>query len=133
MRSLVVDDDYVSRTKLKTLLSPYGDSDAVPTGDIALRMFQIGHDEKIPYDLITMDIDMPGLKGQDVVKKIWQWEKAREIYMTDQVKILMVTVKNDSENIISSFKEGCDGFLIKPVTPDKLSQALAKMGIVLEP
>ena len=131
MRSLIVDDDYVSRTKLKTLLSAYGDSDAVPTGDIALRMFQIGHDEKIPYDLITMDIDMPGLKGQDVVKKIWQWEESRGIYMTDQVKILMVTVKDDYENIISSFKEGCDGFLVKPVTPEKLRQALAKMGIVL--
>ena len=60
-------------------------------------------------------------------------EPSREIYMTDQVKILMVTVKNDSENIISSFREGCDGFLIKPVTPDKLCQALAKIGIVLEP
>ena len=133
MRFLFVDDDYVSRTKLKTLLSPYGDSDAVPSGDIALRMFQIGHDEKVPYDLITMDIDMPGLKGQDVVKKIWQWEESREIYMTDQVKILMVTVKNDSENIISCFKEGCDGFLIKPATPEKLRQALTKMGIVLVP
>ena len=133
MRFLVVDDDYVSRTKLKALLFAYGDGDAVPSGDIALRMFQIGHDEKVPYDLITMDIDMPGLKGQDVVKKIWQWEESREIYMTDQVKILTVTVKNDSENIISSFKEGCDGFLIKPATPEKLRQALAKMSIVLVP
>lgn len=123
MRILIVDDDYVSRTKLKALLGAYGDCDAVPDGKIALEMFDISCEEGVPYDLVTMDIDMPGMRGQDVVAEILSREQPAN------VKILMVTCKKEIKEIAASFRNGCDWCLNKPVTPEKLSNALEKIGI----
>ena len=129
MRILVVDDDYVSRTKLKSLLSAYGDCDAVPNGEIALQMFEKAFKESVPYNLITMDIEMPDLSGQEVVHSIRQWELENKVKPSQQVKILMITIKNDVNDIMSSFKEGCEWYLTKPVTPENLREALAKVTI----
>ena len=129
MRILVVDDDYISRTKLKSLLSAYGDCDAVPNGEIALQMFEKAYKESAPYNLITMDIEMPDLSGQEVVHNIRQWELENKVKTSRQVKILMITIKNDVNDIMSSFKEGCEWYLTKPVTPENLREALAKVTI----
>ena len=130
MRILIVDDDYVSRLKLKTLLAEYGDCDAVPDGELALKMFQLAHDESVPYDLITMDVDMPKMWGQEVVKKIRKWESNYKKYLAKKaVKILMVSVHKDITDALTSFREGCTGYMTKPVTPDSLEAALKKIKI----
>ncbi len=128
MRILVVDDDYVNRTKLKTLLAAYGDCDAAPSGDIALEMFKEAHAEGVPYDLITVDIRMPGKEGREVLKEIRDWENENKCYQDGTVaKVLMITVMKDRDSIMSSFRENCDGYLIKPVTPENLREELAKL------
>ena len=44
------------------------------------------------YDLITMDIDMPGMSGHEVLNKIREWEEANNVYKQGgDVKILMAT------------------------------------------
>lgn len=128
MRVLIVDDDYVSRSKVKALLRSHADCDAVPDGELALRMFEKAHEERVPYDLITMDIDMPGMNGKDVVQKIREWERRHEVYKArKEAKILMVTVRKDPEEIVVSFREGCEWYLIKPVTPESLQKALERL------
>ena len=132
MRILIVDDDYVSRTKLKALLSAYGDCDTVPNGAMAVEMFTTAHAENVPYDLISMDVNMPGNRGQDVVKQIRDWEDQNRIpQQGKEVKVLMVTVMNTAQDIVSSFRQGCEGYLVKPVTPDSLRKALVQIGIGL--
>lgn len=129
MRVLIVDDDYVSRLKLKTLLAVYGDCDAVPNGKIALEMFQCAHEEMCPYELVTMDIDMPGQGGHDVVQALRQWEFEHKVFKDKkEAKILMISYLKDGKNIISSFKDGAEWYLNKPVSPQNVREALAKMG-----
>jgi CheY-like chemotaxis protein len=125
MRILVVDDDYVSRTKLKALLSEHGDCDAVPSGEIALSMFHAAHAEQVPYDLVTMDVNMPVMRGQEVVAHIRAREK--ENPSAPQAKILMITAVKGGQDVMSAFREGCEWYLVKPVTPENLSEALAKL------
>ena len=131
MRILVVDDDYVSRTKLKALLSAYGDCDIAPSGEIALELFTKAHEEGAPYQLITLDIKMPGKGGKEVLTEVREWETANACYKSrTTAKIVMVTIMKDSENIMGSFRENCDGYLIKPITPEKLREYLAKLAII---
>jgi len=131
MRVLVVDDDYVSRSKLKAVLSSFADCDAAPDGEIALKMFQKAHEESVPYDLITMDIDMPGMSGQDVIQQIRQWEHEHQVCQQGkEAKILMVTVKSDPRSIVTSFRDGCEWYLIKPVTKEKVLDAFERVGLV---
>lgn len=130
MRILIVDDDYISRTKLKALLSSYGDCDAAPSGDIAMQMIKAAYNEAMPYELITMDINMPDIKGTDVVTQIREWEKEKKIYETDsEAKILMVTVAEEAEKIMSSFKNGCEWYLVKPVTPKSLKESMKMINL----
>ncbi len=131
MRILTVDDNYVNRVQIKTLLSEYGDVDAVPNGDIAFDIFVAAHNDGVPYSLITMDIDLGGADGREIVAKIRDWEAKMEVFKQDQeAKILMVTVKDSGDDVFSSFNKGCEGYLIKPVTPESLKEQLIKIGLI---
>jgi two-component system, chemotaxis family, chemotaxis protein CheY len=130
MRILIVDDDFVSRAKLEALMSEYGDCDVAEDGHQALDMFEQAHDQSANYDLITMDIDMPGMSGHEVLSKIREWEEAHEVYKQGHcAKIMMSTSMQSRTDIMSSFRNGCEGYLKKPVTPEKLAEALAAIDI----
>ena len=130
MRILIVDDDFVSRAKLQALLSQYGDCEVAEDGCQALDMFEQGHDQSANYDLITMDIDMPGMSGHEVLSRIREWEEAHYVYQQGHcAKVLMSTSLQSRTDIVSSFREGCEGYLKKPVTPEKLAEALAAIDI----
>jgi two-component system chemotaxis response regulator CheY len=129
MRSLVVDDDYISRLKLKNILAEYGDCDAVPTGTLALEMFEAAYKELVPYDLVSTDINMPGMGGLALIRKIRKIEMDYGTRLQNTVKILAVTVKQDSGTVLSSVKEGCEYYLVKPVTPENVSHAIEKLGL----
>ncbi|MCS7303891.1 MAG: response regulator [Thermoguttaceae bacterium] len=128
MRALIVDDDYVSRSKLKALLAPYADCDAAPDGPIALQLFQKAHEERCPYDLITLDIDMPGMNGQETLQRIRRWEA--DYRNCKEAKVLMVTIRDAPEDIVLSFREGCEWYLIKPVNAEKVRNALQRLELL---
>jgi two-component system, chemotaxis family, chemotaxis protein CheY len=128
MRILVVDDDLVARTQIKSLFAAYGNTDAAQDGESALALFEKAHAEGAPYGLIALDVHMPGLSGQDVIKRIRQWEAERSLTAPGlAARILMISARGDRNNITSSFKEGCEGYLIKPVTPEKLEITLRQI------
>jgi len=129
MRVLIVDDDYVSRVKLASFFNSLGQSDCAPRGDIAVSLFEEAHKELVPYDLVTVDIEMPGIHGQEVVDKMRQIERTLEIEASNQVKILMVTAKTAIKEVSSSYNKGCDGYLTKPATPEELRRSLKDLGV----
>lgn len=130
MRILVVDDNYVNRVQLKTLLSHYGDCDGAASAKTAFEMFKESHQEGMPYTLITMDIELGDQDGRSVVEQIRKWEDDNQVFeKSTEVKILMVTVKDSGKDVFSSFAKGCEGYLIKPVTPDKIKSELGKIGL----
>ena len=131
MRILVVDDDLVTRTKIQTLLSPHGQCDTAEDGDQGWEKFKAAYKEENLYDLITMDVDMPGMNGHEVVKKIREWEKENISYKTNkEAKILMVTSMQSRTDTIAAFREGCECFIKKPINPDNLNDALESLEIL---
>ncbi|GAA4269365.1 response regulator [Hyunsoonleella aestuarii] len=63
-------------------------------------------------DLILMDIEMPklnGIKATEIIKQKYP-----------QIKIIMLTVFDDDENIFNAIKAGADGYLVKEVNPKDL-------------
>lgn len=130
MRILIVDDDYFSRVKLKAMLSRYGDCDAMPGGNVALEMFLRAHSEGVPYDLVTLDIDMPDMPGQDVLLQMRSWERDNKQTTGDGVPVLMITVMEDATSVVTSFMEGCHWYLVKPLSREKLENALRSLGLL---
>ena len=128
MNILVVDDDFVSREKLKELLSVYGTCDVAASGQEGFDMFKAMSGEGT-YQLVTVDVEMEDMKGQDLVQLIRDFERERiqkgpHVYS----RILMISVKKDCENVMTSFFNNCDGYLVKPVTNENLDHALKKLG-----
>lgn len=131
MRILIVDDDYISRTQIKALMLGYGDCDIAPNGDVALMLFDAAHEENTPYRLITVDVDMPGMNGQELVTELRKREDILNASANDtEAKIIMVSAMDDGRNIMNSFRKGAEGYLVKPITPDKLLKTLNEVNIM---
>ena len=67
-------------------------------------------------DLILMDIEMPKMNGIEATACIKQ--------KYPQIKIIMLTVFDNDENIFKSIKAGADGYLLKEVNPKDLQQGI---------
>ena len=130
MRKLIVDDDPVSLAKLSVLLKKYGECETALSGREAIEKFKKAHENYMPYTLITLDIKMPDMDGQEVLEHIHRWELENKIHeIGERAKVIMVTAVDDVDNLVTAFKKGCGGYLTKPFNAEKLRSALAKIDI----
>jgi len=130
MRALIVEDDFTSRLLLQKLLAPYGESHVAVNGREALEAFQTARQNQQPYDLICLDIMMPEMDGQTVLKEVRSLEEAAGIQPGCGVKILMTTALKDPQNVMTAFRELCDGYLVKPIDKAKLLKYFKEQGLI---
>ncbi|MDD3436208.1 MAG: response regulator [Candidatus Gastranaerophilales bacterium] len=130
MKSLIVDDDFFSRRILQAILSSYGECHVAVDGKEAIFAFEQALAEEKPYDVICLDIMMPEMNGQEVLKVIRQTEEKKSIFGDDSVKIIMTTALDDSENIRTAFREQCESYLIKPIQKSKLIKILTDFELI---
>jgi DNA-binding NarL/FixJ family response regulator len=107
-RILIVDDHTHAREAIRELLSGYPDFDII--GEATGGEEAIFLADQIHPDLILMDINMPDLDGLKTTKLI----KERH----PEMKIVILTVSEDSSDLFEALKQGAQGFLIKKVNPD---------------
>ncbi len=131
MKVLVVEDDFISRKLLTTLLGHYGDCDIAVDGNEAVDAFRIALDEGKPYDLICMDIMMPNLDGQAALKEIRAQEMEKAIPASKEVKVIMTTALDDPKNVMESLhKGGAAAYIVKPIDKKKLMDEVRKLGLL---
>lgn len=126
MRILVVDDEFAAISKLKALLSEYGECDAAESGRLALEMHHQAIYKKEPYGLITLDIEMPGISGLQLIEIMTTQEKKGEVPLS---KKIMVTASGTRNNVIDAARRHCDSFIVKPVRRSVLAAKLEELGI----
>jgi len=112
---LVVDDEPQIRRVMRTTLvaQGYEVSDA-RTGDDALNLIRY---EK--YDLVLLDVNMPGISGI---------QTCREIRLGSDLPIIMVTVRGAERDKVQALDAGADGYLTKPFS---VAELLARIRAVL--
>ena len=131
MRVLVVEDDFISRKLLTTLLGHYGECDIAVDGVEAVSACKMALDEDNPYDLICMDIMMPNLDGQAALKEIRQLEKDKRIAANNEAKVIMTTAVDDPKSVMESFYEGgAASYIVKPIDKKKLIDEVRKLGLI---
>ncbi len=130
MRILIAEDDFISRTIMKKYLTQYGECDVAIDGEEAVALFRLAMDEGRPYGLITLDIMMPKMDGQNVLKEIRSMESDNKIYGGDGVKVIMTTALSDKKNVLSAFKSQCEAYLIKPIDKNKIITELKKLRLI---
>lgn len=67
-------------------------------------------------EVILMDIEMPQMNGIEATAEL------KRLY--PQIKVIMLTVFDNDENIFKAIKAGADGYLLKDITPDELYKAI---------
>jgi len=131
MRILIVEDDFGSRKLLQNLLSGYGDCDIAVDGEEAIEAFKLAWKEKLPYDLILMDIMLPKKNGHEALRQIRLYEIEIGVKQTEQVKVIMTTVLEDPKNVITAlYKGGASAYIVKPIDKEKLLAEINELGLI---
>lgn len=108
---LLADDEPHIRRILQTVLESAGfEVDLRQDGTDALEAIE--GDE--PYDLILLDIMMPGATGLEILGKI------RGMDGRKSTPVMILTAKGQDEDREAAFSLGADDFLTKPFSPKKL-------------
>jgi len=114
-RILVVDDDPQIRRVMRTTLTGEGyEVEDSRSGEDALEKLRAGR-----YDLMLLDINMPGMGGL---------ETCRQVRANSDMAIIMLTVRNTEQDKVQALDAGADDFITKPFsTPELLARIRAAL------
>jgi two-component system chemotaxis response regulator CheY len=128
MKILIVDDDMANCQLINHIVKSYGSTDIAANGAEAIGSFKKAHEEKEPFDVIFLDIMMPEKDGHEVLKEMREWENKNLPFGKGEAKVVMISALDSRSHILSSFKEGCEYYLLKPVSSDKVETVMEEMG-----
>ncbi len=128
MKILIVDDEAVSRKKLEKIMGKIGECLTTNDGKEGIALYEKAIVNKKPFDILSLDISMPGVSGLKVLNEIRKKEQKMKIPKAKRVKILMVTSRMNMTTIKKCIKMGCSGYLTKPINQIQLFKSLGGMG-----
>lgn len=98
---LVVDDEMGPRESLKMILNPYYNVHTADRGTQALEMLK-----KLPVDLVTLDLKMPGFSGINVLEKVKQHDP--------DIEAIIITGYGSLDTAIEGLRLGAFDYISKP-------------------
>ena len=113
MKALIIDDERLARAELRRLLEKHPEVEIVGEArDAEEALSQIG---RVEPELLFLDIQMPGANGFELLEQL------------DRVPLVIFTTAYD-DYALKAFEVNALDYLLKPVAPDRLASALAKVG-----
>ena len=111
IRILVVDDEAINQQVLKNHLAGHNfHITQALNGEEAIRAI-----EKDPgFDLVLLDVMMPRMSGYEVCQKI------REMYLPSELPVIMITAKNQLQDVLQGLSVGANDYLPKPFHKEEL-------------
>jgi two-component system chemotaxis response regulator CheY len=129
MRVLIVDDETLCRRVLETYLACYATCTCVTNGDDALTAWHQARAVGEPYDLVCLDIKMPGKDGMEVLREIRRCENC-DAQNQSTAKVVMVSSVSDWDSVEEAYKNHCDAYLVKPVTRQQMLRYVTTLGLL---
>lgn len=106
---LIVDDEEIVRESLtKWFVQDGFRVEAAEHANAALKLM-----EKGPWDVVILDIKMPGMSGLDLLKRLRELDKGAQV--------IMATAFASVESAVQALKDGAFDYVTKPIDPDHLS------------
>jgi two-component system chemotaxis response regulator CheY len=128
MKILVIDDEFVALARIKAFLKKIGDCDTSTNPKEALMQYRDAIEKGEPYNLVTIDIDMPQLDGFEVLKIMEQIERRLGV---NPAKKLMVSAGGTVDNVLAAKDMRCEGFIVKPIDKKSLFDKIRDMGFII--
>lgn len=130
MKSLVIEDDPGNRMLLQRVLADYGEVEMVDRAEAAFEL--LFPYEQNRFDLVTIDLILPGENGFVVAQAIREIEKELAVMPRERLKLLVITALGDNEAVLKAYQSGADLFLRKPITLTALKCQLSEIGFLPE-
>jgi DNA-binding NtrC family response regulator len=112
-RLLIVDPDDKSNEALKRALVRDGfQIDSVATAEDALRLL-----EDVPYDLLIIEIDLPGVDGIELLRRLRERDPRQ--------RCIIITAAATLDSALKALKARAADYLLKPLMHDELRQSIA--------
>lgn len=111
-KTLVIDDERLAREELKSVLKEFNEINVIgeaQNGDEAIDLIN-----KLQPDLIFLDINMPGMTGFEMLKKL-----------EDIPRVIFVTAYD--EYALKAFEVNALDYLLKPIDLNRLNEAIEKL------
>ena len=122
-RALVVDDNATAREVMTVMIEALGwRADAVGSGAEAIARIKAQQNGNSPYDMVFVDWRMPDMDGWETTQQI------RQLQFGGQMPVLIMVTAHSRELLAQRQADNhslLDGFLVKPVTPSMLLDAVA--------
>ncbi len=119
MKVLVVDDSLAIRIVQRNILLKLGYDDVSEAGDGVEALKKIKADTP---DLVLIDWYMPNMDGLGLVKAIRETD--------EDLPLIMVTTEVETEKMREAIREGINGYVVKPFTPETIAKKIKQ---VLDP
>ena len=130
MKSLVVEDEPISRMLIVDILDRHGEVVACEDGSDAIKAFAEALESKKPFDLVCMDIMMPEMDGHEALRLIRKMECDASIPTDGCVKVIMITALDDSESVLRSYTGRCAAYCVKPIDVEEFYNHLDELGLL---
>ncbi len=114
---LVVDDTAFMRMTLKNMLEKNG-YEVVGEGEDGAKGVELY--KQLKPSLVTMDITMPNMDGITAIKEILSFDP--------DATVVVVSAMGQKSLVIEALNAGAKDFVVKPFQPDRIAEALAKIG-----
>jgi CheY-like chemotaxis protein len=125
IRNLLAEDNPVNQQVVSIMLEVLGCSvRCVENGLEAVEQVSLSHNN--PFNLVLMDIHMPQMNGMDATREIRSWEADHTAGTRTPIVALTASAGDDSQQ--SCLDAGMDGFIIKPIQQDRLSEVINRYG-----
>jgi DNA-binding LytR/AlgR family response regulator len=115
IRALLVDDEAPARSELRYLLATHPEVEVVGEAASASEALKLA--AAVPYDVVFIDIEMPGLSGLDA---------GRLVHGRPSVPQLVFVTAHEKYAIEAFAVEALD-YLLKPVDPERLAQVVRRL------
>ena len=116
---LTVDDHPIVRQGLKQIVSE--SSDIVVAGEAEDGIVALNKIKKHDYDVVVLDISMPGRDGLDILKQIKK-DKPK-------LPVLILSIHPEAQYAVRSLRAGASGYLTKERATDELISAIHKVSL----
>jgi two-component system, LytTR family, response regulator len=115
IRALVVDDEEPARGELRYLLSAHPEVDVV--GEAASAGEALALAEKVRYDVVFLDVELPGMTGLEVARLVLERSEHPEV----------VFVTAHQRYAVDAFAVEAFDYLVKPVEPERLARVVERL------
>src|SRR5258706_11673301 len=117
IHALIADDHALVRRGIREVLEEGGDirvtGEASHAGEVLALL------EKVPCDVVVLDINLPGRSGLDLLEDLHRERP--------QLPVLILTVYSEEQYALRALKAGAAGYLTKETAPERLVEAVRKV------